>query len=117
MRYDILVDPQLDALPFGPHVWGDYFLPASETATFVPSSLSEVTPGDLVRIVEFRFFAGLSVEETAAVLGLSPRTFKREWRLEGMAVSRTSKGSLARRRAVNGMSDARKCVANIHRTT
>ena len=35
---------------------------------------------------------------------------------EGMAVSRTSKGSLARRRAVNGMSDARKCVANIHRT-
>ncbi len=34
-----------------------------------------------VRIVEFRFFAGLSVEETAAVLGLSPRTIKREWRL------------------------------------
>ena len=34
-----------------------------------------------VRIIELRFFAGLSVEETAAVLGRSPRTIKREWRL------------------------------------
>jgi len=31
------------------------------------------------RIVELRFFGGLSVEETAAVLGVSPRTVKREW--------------------------------------
>lgn len=30
-------------------------------------------------IVEMRFFAGLSVEETAAVLGVSPATVKREW--------------------------------------
>jgi RNA polymerase sigma-70 factor (ECF subfamily) len=34
-----------------------------------------------VRIVELRFFAGLSVEETAEALGRSPRTIKREWRL------------------------------------
>ncbi len=34
-----------------------------------------------VRIVELRFFAGLTVEETAAVLGRSPRTIKREWRV------------------------------------
>jgi RNA polymerase sigma-70 factor, ECF subfamily len=34
-----------------------------------------------VRIVELRFFTGLSVEETAEVLGRSPRTIKREWRL------------------------------------
>jgi RNA polymerase sigma factor (TIGR02999 family) len=34
-----------------------------------------------VRIIELRFFAGLSVEETAGVLGRSPRTVKREWRL------------------------------------
>ena len=33
------------------------------------------------RIVELRFFSGLSVEETAHVLGRSPRTIKREWRL------------------------------------
>lgn len=34
-----------------------------------------------VRIIELRFFAGLTVEETAHVLGRSPRTVKREWRL------------------------------------
>lgn len=33
------------------------------------------------QVVELRFFAGLSVEETAAVLGRSPRTIKREWRV------------------------------------
>lgn len=31
------------------------------------------------RIVELRYFGGLSVEETAAALELSPRTIKREW--------------------------------------
>jgi RNA polymerase sigma-70 factor (ECF subfamily) len=34
-----------------------------------------------VRIIELRFFAGLTVEETAHVLGRSARTIKREWRL------------------------------------
>src|SRR5271157_195593 len=32
------------------------------------------------RIVELRFFTGLTEEETAQVLGVSPRTVKREWR-------------------------------------
>jgi RNA polymerase sigma factor (TIGR02999 family) len=31
------------------------------------------------RIVELRFFGGLSIEETAGVLGISPATVKREW--------------------------------------
>jgi RNA polymerase sigma factor (TIGR02999 family) len=31
------------------------------------------------RVVELRFFGGLDVEETAAVLDLSARTVKREW--------------------------------------
>ena len=31
------------------------------------------------QIVELRFFGGLSVEETALVLGVSPTTVKREW--------------------------------------
>ena len=31
------------------------------------------------RIVELRFFGGLSVEETARVMGLSPATVKRNW--------------------------------------
>jgi RNA polymerase sigma factor (sigma-70 family) len=33
------------------------------------------------RIVEMRFFAGLSVEETAAVLGVSTKTVLRDWSL------------------------------------
>jgi RNA polymerase sigma-70 factor, ECF subfamily len=33
------------------------------------------------RIVELRYFAGLSVEETAEALDISPRTVKREWAL------------------------------------
>jgi RNA polymerase sigma factor (TIGR02999 family) len=33
------------------------------------------------RIIELRFFAGLTVEETAQVVGRSPRTVKREWQL------------------------------------
>lgn len=36
---------------------------------------------DQARIVELRFFAGLTVEETAAALGRSPATVKREWAL------------------------------------
>lgn len=31
------------------------------------------------RIVELRFFGGLSVEQTAEVLGVAPRTVKRDW--------------------------------------
>ena len=32
------------------------------------------------RIVELRYFGGLTVEETAEVLDISPRTVRREWR-------------------------------------
>jgi RNA polymerase sigma factor (TIGR02999 family) len=31
------------------------------------------------RVVELRFFGGLSVEEAAEVLGVSPKTVKRDW--------------------------------------
>ena len=33
------------------------------------------------KVVEMRFFGGLSVEETAEALGVSPMTVKREWRM------------------------------------
>ncbi len=33
------------------------------------------------RVVELRFFAGLSIEETADVLSISPATVKREWHM------------------------------------
>jgi RNA polymerase sigma factor (TIGR02999 family) len=34
----------------------------------------------LAQVVELRFFGGLSVEETAEVLDVDPRTVKRDWR-------------------------------------
>ena len=42
--------------------------------------LEQLDP-DQSRIVEMRFFGGLTVEETAAALGISPATVKREWAL------------------------------------
>jgi RNA polymerase sigma factor (TIGR02999 family) len=33
------------------------------------------------RIVELRFFGGLTVEETASIVGISERTVKREWQM------------------------------------
>jgi len=33
------------------------------------------------RVIEYRFFGGMSVEETAASLGVSPRTVKGDWAL------------------------------------
>jgi RNA polymerase sigma factor (TIGR02999 family) len=33
------------------------------------------------RVVECRFFAGMSLEETADALGISPATVKRDWTL------------------------------------
>jgi DNA-directed RNA polymerase specialized sigma24 family protein len=32
-------------------------------------------------VVELRYFGGLSVEETAEVLGISPETAKRDWKM------------------------------------
>ena len=40
------------------------------------------TPGEYEResqVVELRYFAGLSVEQTAEVLDISPATVKRDW--------------------------------------
>ena len=40
--------------------------------------LTKLDP-DQGRLVELRYFGGLSIEETAAALGVSPATVKREW--------------------------------------
>jgi len=39
----------------------------------------EVIDAEKSRMVELRFFSGLSVEETAEVMGVSPRTIDRQW--------------------------------------
>jgi RNA polymerase sigma factor (TIGR02999 family) len=43
------------------------------------------------RIVELRFFAGLTVEETAIVLDISPATVKRDWSMARAWLSRQMK--------------------------
>jgi RNA polymerase sigma factor (TIGR02999 family) len=42
-----------------------------------------------VRVVECRFFGGMSVDETAAALGVSPRTIKADWALARSWLHRT----------------------------
>ena len=72
---------------------GQYLLALDEDAVVTPErpvdlvaldeALSNLAERDerKSRIVELRFFGGLSTEETAEVLDISPRTVKREWRL------------------------------------
>jgi DNA-directed RNA polymerase specialized sigma24 family protein len=40
----------------------------------------EKVDADLARIVELRAFGGLTIEEAAHVLSVSPSTAKRDWR-------------------------------------
>lgn len=55
----------------------DAMLPALDEAL---SRLEQLDP-EQARIVELRYFAGLSVEEAAGALGMSPATLKRRWAL------------------------------------
>jgi RNA polymerase sigma factor (TIGR02999 family) len=45
------------------------------------------------RVVELRFFTGLSIEETGEALGVSPATVKRDWTLARAWLHRELKGS------------------------
>ena len=53
---------------------GDEFLALDDAI----SRLQKESP-DVAAVVRLRFYAGLGVEETAQVLGVSPRTVNREW--------------------------------------
>jgi RNA polymerase sigma factor (TIGR02999 family) len=64
----------LDELPATPEVFD--VLALDEVLT----RLAALQPR-LSKVVELRFFGGLEVEETAEVLGCSPRTVKRDWAL------------------------------------
>lgn len=55
----------------------DAMLPALNEAL---ARLEQFDP-EQARIVELRFFGGLSIEETAAALEISPATLKRRWAL------------------------------------
>jgi RNA polymerase sigma factor (TIGR02999 family) len=68
-------------------------LPLEDALVFSPAQSSDLIELDSVlqrleeldarqgRVVELRFFGGLTVEETAAVIGVSPDTVKRDWRV------------------------------------
>jgi DNA-directed RNA polymerase specialized sigma24 family protein len=49
--------------------------------------------------VELRFFGGLTTEETAAIVGISERTVKREWQISRAWLSRELKRTSGERRA------------------
>ena len=88
----ILVDHarRRDALKRGGGVWNRITtqalgrIEAGPTAEFlgVDAALAELERLDerQCRIVELRFLAGLSAEQTAELLGVTPRTVFREWR-------------------------------------
>ena len=48
---------------------------------------------DLARIVELRYFGGLTVEETAEAVGVSPATVKRQWALARAWLKRALDGA------------------------
>ena len=56
-------------------------LPGDVDMIALDLALSELAGFDpqKAKLVELRYFAGLSIPETAEVLGLSPTTIKREW--------------------------------------
>jgi RNA polymerase sigma-70 factor (ECF subfamily) len=71
---------------------GGYKLTLDETLAFKRRSLDLVVLDDALRelaklnarqsrIVELRFFGGLSIKETAQALDLSPATIKRDWEM------------------------------------
>jgi RNA polymerase sigma-70 factor, ECF subfamily len=63
--------------------------------THLDDALTELAQVDerKARIVELRFFAGLSIEETAAALHVSPGTVMREWTFTKAWLRRTIAGS------------------------
>ncbi len=55
------------------------------------SRLEEIDPRQ-ARIVELRFFSGLTVEETAIAIRVSPETVKREWKTARLWLARELEG-------------------------
>jgi len=55
------------------------------------NGLAEIDPQQ-ARLVELRFFGGLSIEETAEVLGSSPATVKRQWNVAKAWLAREIRG-------------------------
>jgi RNA polymerase sigma factor (sigma-70 family) len=64
------------------------------------TALSQRDPQQ-VQIVELRFFGGLTLEETAEIIGISPATVKRDWNVAKAWLAReVQRGSGGRNKAV-----------------
>ena len=81
----------LAATPDGGDATGDDVL-ALDAAL---ARLAELDP-DQARLVELRYFAGLTLEDTAATLGISPATVSREWTIARRWLRRELAGAASR---------------------
>jgi len=68
------------------HIDGDFDMPADSTESDVDVvaihralEKLELLDAKQANVVELRYFGGLSIEETALALNISPATVKREW--------------------------------------
>jgi RNA polymerase sigma factor (TIGR02999 family) len=61
----------------------NHFVPTDENILKLDDALSALSKFDprKTKVVELRFFGGLSLQETAQVLEISPDTVRRDWRL------------------------------------
>lgn len=61
----------------------NYFIPTDRNILKLDDALNALSDFDprKAKVVELRFFGGLSVDETAQVLEVSPDTVRRDWRL------------------------------------
>jgi RNA polymerase sigma factor (TIGR02999 family) len=61
----------------------DYFIPTDINLVRLDDALSTLSVFDprKAKVVELRFFGGLSIKETAEILKVSPDTVRRDWRL------------------------------------
>jgi len=63
--------------------WGGEVPARSEDLLALEEALEHLSSVDhrKVQVVELRYFGGLSVDETAEVLGIAPKTVKRDWQV------------------------------------
>jgi RNA polymerase sigma-70 factor, ECF subfamily len=91
------VEIPLDEALIGARTGGVEVLALDEALT----SLAKVDPRK-GRVVELRYFGGLSVEETAEVLRISPETAKRDWKMAKAWLLRELRGGQGTAPARNG---------------
>jgi RNA polymerase sigma factor (TIGR02999 family) len=91
------VEIPLDEALIGARTRGVEVLALDEALT----SLAKVDPRK-GRVVELRYFGGLSVEETAEVLRISPETAKRDWKMAKAWLLRELRGGQGTAPARNG---------------